>query len=93
MNYFLDVAQDPRVAAGVSTATTGTGLGTLLNWIPGSLGEIATLVGIALSIVLIYVHLRREFRESRHEKIELDYMRRREEMRDRIAALRDRGPE
>lgn len=51
-----EILADARVASGVSAATTGTGLGTLLAWIPDDIGKLAACVGIVLSLVLIYVH-------------------------------------
>ena len=47
----------PKTAAVISTATTSTGLGTVLEWIPDSIGKLATLIGIILSVILIRVHL------------------------------------
>lgn len=51
------VAQSPKSGAAVSAATTGTGLGTFLDLIPNDIGKLATLVGIVLSVILIYSHL------------------------------------
>ena len=64
------VAQDPKVASGVSAITTGAGLGTILDWIPNDIGKLATLVGIVLSLVLIWVHGRKGRLE--HKKIQLE---------------------
>ena len=58
-NYIQELAQDIKVALGVGTATTSTGTATVLDWIPNDIGKLASLVGIALSVVLIYTHFRR----------------------------------
>lgn len=52
-----DVLANPKLASGVSIATTGTGVGTILDLIPTDIGKLATVVGIVLSMVLIYTHL------------------------------------
>lgn len=48
----------PKVAGVVSTVTTGTGLGTIFDWIPDDMGKLATLVGAILSLVLIRNHIK-----------------------------------
>ena len=53
----VQLAHNPKIASGVSALTTGTGVGTFLDWIPTDIGKLATLVGIVLSIILIRVHL------------------------------------
>ncbi len=68
-----DVATDPRVAGVVSTATTG--LGTFLDIIPNDIGKLATLVGIALSAVLIYTHIRKGRLEYQKIQLEIDQLR------------------
>lgn len=67
--------QSPKTAAGVSTLTTGTGVSTMLDWIPNDIGKLATLVGIILSLLLIYVHLlavRKAHLEIAHLKRQAD---------------------
>lgn len=51
------LAQSPKIAASVSAVTTGTGAGTILEYIPDDIGKLATLIGIILSVILIRVHL------------------------------------
>ena len=51
------IATSPKTGALIASATTTTGLGTFLDWIPTDIGKLATLVGILLSIVLIYTHV------------------------------------
>ena len=67
-----------KVASGVAVSTTGSGLGTYLDWIPGDIGKLATLIGIVLSIVLIYSHLRRSHNESVLMKIKISRLARME---------------
>lgn len=61
---------DQRTAAGVSAVTTATGISSILEWIPDDIGKLATLVGIVLSLVLIFVHLINGY--SEHKRIELE---------------------
>lgn len=60
---------DGRLAAGVSTGTTGTGLVTWLDLIPNEIGKLATLVGICLTLVLIVVHVRKMHSDSREARL------------------------
>jgi len=53
----IQIIQDVRVGGVVATATTGTGIGTVLEWIPDDIGKLAVLVGIILSSILIFSHL------------------------------------
>lgn len=79
------IAQSPKVAAGVSAVTTGTGAGTILDWIPDDIGKLATLVGVILTAILICIH----FVKLKKERLELEIMRRKE--RERLAAIQARG--
>lgn len=69
--FVKDVAQEPKVAVGVSAATTGSGLGYLFDWIPSEIGKLATLIGIILSLVLIYTHIRRGLVEYRKGELDI----------------------
>ena len=69
----LHLASSPKVAACVSGATTASGLGTILEWIPDDIGKLATLIGICLSAVLIYSHsltVREQLRRRRKDEAE-----------------------
>lgn len=72
---------DTKVAAGTAVGTTATGLITQwLDFIPDNVGKLAALIGICLSIVLIWTHIsrgRREDKESelRRKKLELEIAR------------------
>jgi len=49
-----DVTQNQKVAVTVATGTTGSGIfTTYLEMIPSDIGKIATLIGAALSLVII----------------------------------------
>lgn len=50
---------DIKVGFSVAIATGSSGLATFLEWIPADIGKLATLIGIILSLVLIYSHLRK----------------------------------
>lgn len=80
------VLTNPKIAAAVSASTMGTGAGTYLNWIPGDIGKLATVIGIILSCVLIYTHLRKF-------KIEMIILKEKEAERLDRAAYRKRHGE
>lgn len=52
-----EIIQSPKVAAAIAVTSTGSGVGTMFNWIPDDIGKLTALVGFILSIVLIRVHL------------------------------------
>ena len=66
----VSLTQDVAVATGVATWTAGIGIGTILEWIPNDIGKLATLVGIVLSTVLIFTHLRKG--RAEYNKIQLE---------------------
>lgn len=69
-NILNDIATDPKVGTTVAGFTSATGLGTTLSWIPEDIGKLATVVGIVLSLVLIYTHLRKG--RSEYKKVQLE---------------------
>lgn len=69
-----NIIQDTKTALTVATGTTGVGVSSWLDWIPDDIGKLATLVGIALSLVLIYVQLRKGRLERQKLKIELEVL-------------------
>lgn len=76
-NVSMKMGQDTKIAAGIGTATTGTGIATLLNWISTGLGVLATLSGVILTIVLIRNHIKmgkldRQYRRLRIKQVEYD---------------------
>lgn len=68
-----ELVQNPKIASTVSAATTGTGLGTMFDWVP-NLGELATIIGIVLSIVLIYTHWRKGRIEYKKTQLEISIL-------------------
>lgn len=72
------LANNPKIASGVAALTTGTGLGTVLDWIPDEIGKLATLVGIALSVVLIYTHWRKGRIEYKKTQLEISILKQKE---------------
>ena len=82
-----ELVQNPKVAWSMSTLTTGSGLGTILDAIPNDIGKLATVVGIILSSVLIYTHSRKGRIE--YEKTQLEILVLKEKESERIeSALR-----
>lgn len=67
-----EVVQSARVAASVAATTVGTGVAEAMSLIPSDwLGKVATLIGIVLSLVLIYTHIKRYMMDKRNS--DLDY--------------------
>ena len=64
--------QSPKTAVTVSTATIGSGTLTVLEWIPANIGSIASMVGIILSSVMIYIHLKQHFLKMKLLQKELE---------------------
>jgi len=54
MHPLVEQIGTPKLGASVSAATTSAGVGTMWGWLPQDIGEVAALVGIALSCVMIY---------------------------------------
>lgn len=69
-----ELASNPKVASAVSAATTATGLGTILDWIPNDIGKLATVAGIILSSVLIYTHWRKGQIEYKKTQLEIEIL-------------------
>lgn len=67
---------DIKIGVSVATATSGSGLATFLQWIPQEVGKLATLIGIVLSAVLIFTHLRKSNREAEKHNFEIELLRR-----------------
>jgi uncharacterized membrane protein YfcA len=62
------LTSSPVIGATVAGSTTGAGLGAWLDLIPNEIGKLASLIGIFLSFVLIYVHLRKFKAEMEEHK-------------------------
>lgn len=69
------IAQSGKAAAGTSAATTGSGVATWLEWIPSDIGKLATVIGISLSLVLIFTHLKKHKRDEEQHKAQMKYLR------------------
>lgn len=87
-NAVEQVVTSPKVAGSVSAVTTGSGLGTVLDVIPNDIGKLATLIGIILSLVLIYTHWRRGRVEYEKTRLEIAILKEREA--ERIESARRR---
>ena len=64
----IDASQSPKAATVVAAVTTGSGVSTILDIIPADIGKIATLIGIALSIILICTHSFKFFLDYKEHK-------------------------
>jgi len=63
-----NASQNTKLAASVSGATTTSSLAMILEWIPNDISKLGILVGLALSITLIFVHFKKIKREDEKEK-------------------------
>lgn len=82
------VISSPKIAGSVSAVTTGSGVGTILDVIPNDIGKLATLIGIVLSLVLIYTHWRRGRIEYEKTRLEIAILKEREAERIESAKKR-----
>ena len=62
------------IKAGAAVAASTTTMGQILDVIPNDITKVATLVGICLSLVLIYV----QYRNVQKTNLEIEIMRRKE---------------
>ena len=69
-----ELAASPKAAQLVAMTTTGTGMGTVFEWIPSDIGKLATLIGIVLSSILIYKHSMLLKQDSEKNKLELEIL-------------------
>ena len=79
-----ELCESIKAAFGVAGATMGTGLGTVLDWIPDDIGKLGVLIGAVLSSVLIWNHLR--LGRLKYEKAKLEN----EKLRLEVMALEDK---
>lgn len=68
----MHVAESGKAALTTATATVVTGTGSWLEYIPEDIGKLGVLVGIMLSVTLIVVHIRREIRDAKRFKKEIE---------------------
>lgn len=59
-----------KASGAVATGTTGSGIATMMEWIPTDIGKLATLIGAVLSLVLIVYWSQRIFTEYHKGKID-----------------------
>ncbi len=87
-DFVQELAANPKTAHVTATLTTGTGLGTVMEWIPDDIGKLATLVGIVLSLVLIRNHWRKGRAENEKLQLQIQALKDQEADRERIAKQR-----
>ncbi len=72
--FFQNLGISSKAAAGVAAATTGMGVSGTFNFldlIPNDIAKLATVIGIILSVVLIYTHIRRGRIEYKKVQLEI----------------------
>lgn len=75
MNTVDDLLHSVKVAWGVAIATTGSGLASLIELLPTSITDYATIVGMILSSVLIITHWRNGRAVHRKTLLEIEVLR------------------
>lgn len=71
-----DFLTSMRLAVTAALGTAASGLGQWIDMVPSNtLSKGATIIGIILSSVLIYVHIRRDRREAIKLQVELEILR------------------
>jgi hypothetical protein len=93
-----EIMSNPKIAGTMAAATTSTGVGQYLEMIPSSdLIKVSTILGIILSVVLIYNHIKKRIADSKIEKLkyemeryEFETMKKKEEKRLKDASLMKR---
>lgn len=69
--YFTEIAQNPKVALGVSVASTSAGAGAMwMKTVSEILSSASVLVGLLVSIVVIIVQICTLIRENRKQREE-----------------------
>lgn len=66
----IDFLHDTKAAVGTVLATVGAGLSLTLDMIPDDIGKLASVLGIILSGILIYNHVRAKHLHAYHDKLE-----------------------
>jgi hypothetical protein len=66
----VDYLNNTKTAIGTVLATIGAGLALTLDMIPDDIGKLASLLGIVLSVILIYNHVRARHLHSYHAALE-----------------------
>lgn len=52
----MDLASNAKVGIATAATTAGSGIGTVLDYIPDDIGKLATLVGLVVSGIVGYAH-------------------------------------
>jgi hypothetical protein len=60
-----DIFNSMKTAVSIAAGTITTGLGSAMDIIPTDIGKLSALAGTALSLVLIYIHLKKRTAEAR----------------------------
>lgn len=63
---------NPKIGTAIATSTVGTGISSWLDLIPDDIGKLATVVGIVLSVILIYANILKIGAEKERLRMERD---------------------
>lgn len=74
-----NVVQSGKTAVAVSAGTATAGISKWLGWIPDDIGKLATLIGICLSLALLYFHIRKGLLELKKVQLEYKMVKRKEQ--------------
>lgn len=69
--FLVEVSNNPKAAVVTAGTTAAVGISTAFEKLPTYLGPIATVIGIVLSSVLIYNHVKKGRLERKKLKLEI----------------------
>jgi len=70
------LVENTKIAVTTASGTAVTGLGSILDLIPDEIGKLASVVGIVLSVVLIYTHWRKGRADVEKTRLEVELLKR-----------------
>jgi len=88
----IQAAASAKVGVVTGTSTVSVGAGTWFNMIPDDIGKLASIIGICLSSVLIYVHalkVRQGTLDIKKTKLEIEMMKAEQAAIERAALKND----
>lgn len=77
-----------KIGFAVAAGTASSGVATINQWVPHSLGELSILIGIILSTILIIVHSVNGYMTFKKTRLEISALKEKE--RERLEAAQKR---
>ena len=77
-----DLIENPKIASIVGAGTTGAGIGTVTSALPVTVGLIASLTGIILSLFILYRNITTGTLERKKIRLEIEHLEERKRKRN-----------